>query len=241
VDISELLRRKQAVLAARLGLSDAFSHSTARGDVKEFNWVEMLSEFLPNRYRVSRGAFIIDCRGRKTSELDLVIHDNYFHPELFEAATRRLIPAESVYAVFEIKPRLNKPSLDYAIKKTLEVRRLHRTSVPIVHAGGTFDKELREPLWITAGVLTNSSSWQEPFGPSLKRGLEQAPRKGRLELGYAVDNGAFEASYDKDGVSVAQAERDNGLLFFLTRLFTRLQRVGSVPGIDLAGYQATNP
>jgi hypothetical protein len=238
VDLQELLERKQAVLAARLGLSGAFDHPTAQGDVKEFNWVQMLSDFLPSRYRVSRGAFIIDSKGAKTSEIDLVVHDNYFHPELFEEATRRLIPAESVYAVFEIKPALNKTHLAYAIKKAVEVRRLHRTSGAVIQAGGDIPKdEVKKPLWITAGILTSKGSWGEPFGRNLEKGLAAASENGRLELGYAVADGAFEAFYDNSGISIEAEAMKTGLLFFLTRLFTRLQRAGSVPVIDLAAYQ----
>jgi hypothetical protein len=239
VDIAELLRRKQAVLAARLGLGDAFSHPTARGDVKEFNWVEMLSDFLPKRYSISRGAFVIDSHGKKTSEIDLVIHDHHFNPELFEAATRRLIPAESVYAVFEIKPSLTGPHLDYAIRKTQEVRRLHRTSVPVVHAGGTHDEDRREPLRITAGILANRSSFSDPFGKTMARKLDAAPKQGRLDIGYAVEHGAFAASYEGKSAAVQIEEAENGLLFFLSHLFTRLQKAGTVPAIDLAAYQET--
>jgi hypothetical protein len=220
-----------------LGLSDAFDHPTASGDVKEFNWVQMLSEFLPNRYQVSRGAFIIDSRGAKTGEIDLVIHDNHFIPDLFEEARRRLIPAESVYAVFEIKPTLNKPNVEYAIKKALEVRRLHRTNGAVVHAGGVITKEeTKKPLWITAGILTSRSLWNDPFGVNLVRAMGSSPEKGRLELGYAIEDGAFDANYPEGDVSIETAEPDTALLFFLGRLFTRLQAAGTVPVIDLAAY-----
>lgn len=240
VDIPALLRSQQDLLEARLGLSEGFSHPTARGDVKEFNWVQMLTDFLPSRYQVSRGAFIIDSDGRRSSEIDLVIHDNYFHPQLFEAATRRLIPAESVYAIFEIKPKVDKANLKYAIRKTAEVRRLHRTNLPIRDARGDI-REPREALTITSGILASRGTWKDPFGPQLKKHLEAAPMKGRLDLGFAVGDGAFDVEYEKKTASVEIEAQDNGLLFFLTRLNKRLLQGGSVPAIDLGAYQSQIP
>lgn len=239
VDIGQLLHRKQTLLRAKLGLSDVVDHPTARGDIKEYNWLDLFQDFFPNRYRISRGAFIIDSRGRQSSEIDLVVHDNYFHPELFSEGQRRLIPAESVYAVLEIKPELTKRNIEYAVEKAKQVRSLHRTNGRVVHAGGVIEKEqTREPLWITAGILTSSCGWREPFGRSLTRALDQAPELGRLDVGYCVEQGAFEASYGETGVEIDSSVPENGLLFFLTRTFARIQGAGSVPVIDLTEYVA---
>jgi hypothetical protein len=235
-DLQDLLSRQQTVLSAQLGLGGAFTHPTARGDVSEFNWVEVFDRFLPNRYRVSRGAFVIDSKGKQTSEMDLVVHDNYFHPELFAAAHRRLIPAESVYAVFEIKQRLNKAHIKEAAKKAGEVRRLYRTNLPITHAGGRIT-EPNDPLRITAGILTGTSTWSDPLGNIFEREFTGYTGKQELDLAYAVEHGAFARQPRPDGsVQCVRSDADGGLLLLLTSLFARLQDAGSVPAIDLSAY-----
>ncbi|MGA2458777.1 MAG: hypothetical protein ABSF85_14500, partial [Terriglobales bacterium] len=45
---------------------------------------------------------------------------------------------ESVYAAFEAKQSINAEEVDYAQKKVASVRRLHRTSLEIPHAGGKY-------------------------------------------------------------------------------------------------------
>jgi len=233
--LNELLEAKQTVLEASLGLGERFEHGPSKGDVSEFNWQKVLDDFLPGRYQVSKGAFVIDTKGEQSSETDLVVHDNYFHPIIFEAGNRSFIPAESVYGVFEVKPELNKSYIEQASTKASEVRRLHRTNLPIVHAGGEI-KEPRPPLRILAGILAVSSSWKPPFGGSLVEALAAGFDDGQLDLGYAVQDGAFEADYSEVTPRLEASSSDRGLIFFLTRLFTRLQQVGSVPAIDLAAY-----
>jgi hypothetical protein len=48
------------------------------------------------------------------------------------------VPAESVYAIIEVKQELSRTYIKYAGDKIKSVRCLKRTSVPIPHAGGTY-------------------------------------------------------------------------------------------------------
>ncbi|MCO5315134.1 MAG: hypothetical protein M9938_03065 [Solirubrobacterales bacterium] len=243
IDIQQLMASKQALLAAELGLRDGLGHPVARGDVNEKGWERALERFLPGRYQVSRGAFVIDAAGGESLEVDLVIHDNYFHPELFEAADRCLIPAESVYAIFEVKPELSAEYVAYAIERARSVRALHRTNLPIVDARGKIGTP-REPLRILAGILTVGSSWNPPFGQALENALGEADSNGELDFGCGLQHGAFEVTYPRgdddqlmiDQLKIHQSDAASGLIFFLSRLFTRLQESGSVPAIDLREY-----
>jgi hypothetical protein len=113
-------------------------HPDAKGDVGEVNWHAVLDGrhdrggFLPGRYAVS-SAFVLDADGETSDQIDLVIHDAHFCPLLFEHAGHRYVPSESVYAVVEVKPELNRDYVLYAAKKTASVRAIRRTSVPIIH------------------------------------------------------------------------------------------------------------
>ncbi len=231
--------QKQAMLAAQLDAADVFSHPGAKGDVGELNWHAVLNGrhdgkgFLPGRYAVS-SAFVVDADGATSDQIDLVIHDAHFCPLLFEHADNRYIPAESVYAVFEVKPELTRDYVLYAAEKAASVRALRRTSVPIVHAGGEFSP--REPFEILAGVLARRSSWSSPLGDSLVTALADANPQGRLDLGATAESGAFEVSYGAASPELTISDPDAGLMFFLTHLYTRLQQLGTVTAIDLVEY-----
>lgn len=237
-DLPELLQKRENFLLAQLGLGAPFDQPTAIGDVSEITWEVMLDEFLPGRYQVSRGAFLIDSTGATSTEMDVVIHDNYFHPLLYNAHARKFIPIESVYGVFEIKQSLTAEHVSQACAKAAEARTmgLNRTNLAVVHAAGEV-KEPKPPLRILAGILTASSSWNPPFGESLAEALADAADNGELDLGLALTDGAFENTLTDGGEVQLESSTADGLMFFLTRLFTKLQRAGSVPAIDLRAYE----
>jgi hypothetical protein len=240
VDLHQLLLHKQTALAAKLQTAEALSHPVAKGDINELNWRAALDGrhgkggFLPERYAVS-SAFIVDADGNTSEQIDLVVHDAHFCPLFFEEGDDRYIPAESVYAVFEIKPELNRENVLYAGQKAASVRQLRRTSVPIVHAGGTFKP--RKPFTVLAGILTTSSGWTPfPFGDSLAKALKDVEMSGQLDFGATAEHGAFEVLYESDEPALSLSEAQGGLMFFLTHLYTRLQSLGTVTAIDLAEY-----
>lgn len=239
IDVHSLLMQKQDELLTSLRAADVSPHPVAKGDVGELNWRAALDSrhnppgFLPGRYAVS-GAFIFDSEGQRSDQIDLVIHDAHFCPLFFEAGGHRYIPAESVYAVFEIKQDLNRENLLYAGAKAASVRALRRTSVPIVHAGGTFKP--RQPFEILAGVLTRESGWSPPFGDPLRDALAELDEPAQIDLGATAGDGAFEVDYDRAEPKLVVSEAEGGLMFFFTHLYTRLQQLGTVTAIDLAAY-----
>src|SRR6266540_7086056 len=103
------------------------THPVSKGDSSEADWLNALRDHLPHRYQASK-AFVIDSMGRKSEQIDIVIYDRQYTPILYNKNDQRLIPAESVYAVFEVRPTLNRKNILYAGKKAASVRRLFRTS-----------------------------------------------------------------------------------------------------------------
>lgn len=190
----------------------------------------MLGDYLPNRYCVSK-AFVIDSAGERSDEIDLVIYDRQYSPFLFNQDGAIFIPAESVYAVFEIKQALDGENVAYAIEKAASVRRLKRTSVTITHAGGTFPP--RAPFRILAGLLC----FKNGGGRNLMKHLKAAPEEGRLDLLCALQGGAVEVDYAADGkASLEASPPESALIFFFLRLLERLQGLGTAPAIDLREY-----
>ena len=105
VDLRRLLVGRQEQLATDLRVTrELLEHPGAKGDASEFDWRSAIESFLPNRYRVSK-AFIVDSEGEVSDQIDLVIHDRHYCPLFFEQAGQMFIPAESVYAVFDIQAR----------------------------------------------------------------------------------------------------------------------------------------
>ncbi len=209
--------------------SGSIKHGGQQGAVNEDNWLEILRAYLPDRYEVDSGT-IIDSRGSRSDQIDIVIHDRHFTPTLLNQQRHRYIPAEAVYAVFECKPHIDKAYLDYAGNKAASVRRLHRTSIPIPHAGGVYPAKPHNE--ILAGILAERCDWQDGMGESFQKHL---PRTGleRLDCGCALNHGAFEL-HPETGLSVVPA--GGALMYFLFRLLSRLQSLGSVPAIDWLAY-----
>jgi len=235
VDLRALFRDLQAELEGRLGTARRnLSHPGAKGDVTEAEWMSLLVAYLPRRYSASKG-FAVDSEGRISDEIDIIIHDRHFSPLLFHHAQTCYVPAESVYAVFEVKPELSLEHVRYAGAKASSVRALRRTSAAIPHAGGRYDPR---PLpTVLAGLLTSASGWTPPDN-GLTEALEGLPLEHRLDLGCSARDVAFRASYDADvGESAVDlSPKGEELVFFLLHLLRDLQAIGSVPAINYGAY-----
>jgi hypothetical protein len=73
----------------------------------------MLNNYLPERYFVDN-AFVLDCEGKLSDQIDVVIYDRQYSPFLFNQNFVKYIPAESVYAVFEVRQEIDLGNLKYA-------------------------------------------------------------------------------------------------------------------------------
>ncbi|QJC81551.1 DUF6602 domain-containing protein [Pseudomonas umsongensis] len=219
----------QAELAIKLKrAAQSISHAGTHGAVNEDHWIDIFRSYLPNRYAVNTG-LVIDSLGNRSDQIDIVIFDRHFTPTLLDQQNHRYIPVEAVYAVFESKPHFDKSYIEYAGDKAASVRKLHRTSVPIAHAGGTFAPK---PLFpIIAGIVAAKSSWADGLGEHFLKNLP-IENMERLDCGCALDDGAFD-SFD-DSLKVVGSE--GALIYFLFRLLARLQSLGTVPAIDWAAY-----
>lgn len=219
----------QAKLRTELGLaSQSVPHAGTMGAVNEGNWLGVLRSYLPNRYEVDQ-AIIIDSLGNKSEQMDVVVFDRHFTPFLLDQKNHRLVPAEAVYAVFECKPTFDKRLIEYAQDKALSVRKLHRTSVGIAHAGGMYPP--KTPFRIAAGLLAPEASWVDGLGVAFTGSLASDLDK-RLDCGCALDHGTFD--WFEGTLKIVPPEC--GLIYFLFRLLSHLQGLGSVPAIDWAAY-----
>lgn len=207
----------------------AYGHPTTKGDASEDVWLHLFNTYLPRRYRAAK-AFVADSNNEFSLQLDVVIYDELYTPPVFAMGAVTIIPAESVYAVFEAKQVANADNLREAHEKAASVRRLLRLSAPIISGG--VEQPGREPQPILAGLLTLESNWSPAFGEPLKKLLLAANTDSHLNMGCFASNGFFVR--DDDHIKVD--EQGKAATAFLFELIARLQALGTVPALDARAY-----
>lgn len=206
------------------------NHPGSKGTATENVWVEVLNAYLPQRYRTAK-AHVADSHGSFSHQIDVVVFDRQYSPFIFQFQGQYIVPAESVYAVFEVKPTLSAPRVEYAQNKVKSVRRLFRTSLPIPHTGGTYPAKALPH--ILGGLLTLKSEWQPPLGAPLLQALAGGEAEGRLDIGCAAFHGTFWLD-PHEGYTVTSGGKP--ATAFLFELIARLQGVATVPMIDIRAY-----
>lgn len=229
--LSRLLAGLHEDIERRLATArQTLAHSSTKGDASEHVWLELLRTYLPRRYRTEK-AHVVDSDGSFSEQIDVVVFDQQYSPFIFHYEGQIVIPAESVYAVFEAKQAINATQVEYAQKKVASVRRLHRTSLPIPHAGGTYPPKPLSP--IIGGLLTFESDWNPALATPLIEALGGGEADDRLDLGCVAAHGTFRRGADG---SYKIAPRGKPATAFLLGLITRLQSIATVPMIDIQAY-----
>lgn len=260
INIAGLFEGLQNQMVAQLNTNREFVlHPGSKGDSLENVWIEWLRKYLPNRYCVDK-AIIIDSNGDLSHQIDLVIYDQQYTPFVFSQNGIHYIPAEGVYAIFEVKPDLQgnvsgENFFEYAGTKIESVRKLKRTSVAIINAG---TKIPARPLTkIIGGILASTNSFTHSNNNTIITHLKQLKGLKTIELGCAVDFGSFYVNYDGEEDSsnkkieerinnyyqnrvfndVKFSDKNNSLVTFFLQLTRYLQQsIGTVAAIDLNAY-----
>jgi len=196
----------------------------------------MLSTYLPKRYCVSK-AHVIDHEGSYSDQIDIVIYDRYYSPFILQQNGATFIPAESVYAAIEVKPKIDMTTIKYASKKALSVRKLKRTSAKIIQADGR-DFDPKVPPKIITGILAIDGKCSKKILEKLKNFSEQEC----LNFGCSL-NGTYFVIKDfqpwKENVAphtLEYGEDKNSFVIFFINLLSELQKMGTVPAIELEKY-----
>ncbi len=229
--LKDLFSSLQLKMVADAQFSEVVSHPVDKGDNSEKNWLTWFQEYLPRRYQAAK-ATVIDSKGNRSDQIDIVLYDRQYSYLALNQNGILHVPAESVYAVFEVKQELSKENMEYAGKKAESVRKLHRTSAPIYHAGGVLPPV--EPKRIVAGILTTRSGWTPTFGNPFKKCLKSYEELQQIDCGCVLQTGSFHYDCKNDVLRMSVA--DESLVSFFLQLLTMLQHVGTVPAIDLMEY-----
>jgi hypothetical protein len=229
--LPQLLASLHDDIEQRLAIArKTFGHPDAKGDASQGVWLELFQSYLPRRYS-ALSAYVVDSKGAFSEQIDAVIFDRQYSPFIFNYQGESIIPAESVYAVFEAKQAMNAGQVSYAQKKVASVRKLHRTSLPIPTAAGILRPK---PLHaIIGGILTFESEWNPALGQSLMDALAAGAAGDRLDIGCVAAQGMF--SCDDNGC-FSLVPQGKPATAFLFELIGRLQNIATVPMIDIRAY-----
>lgn len=262
IDLKMLFNGLQTQMNAQLNTNrDFINHPGSKGDALENAWIDWLKKYLPNRYSVDK-AIIIDHEGNTSHQIDIVIYDNWFTPFIFSQNGFHYIPAEGVYAVFEVKPDIAGKSdgmsnIEYAGKKIESVRKLLRTSTNMINSG---NKLPARPLTkILGGILCTNNSYTSKNNNTITNQLESLSNLRTIDLGCIADYGSFFVDYNPNEEikekgqdkylefydnrkfnKVVFSKQENSLITFFMQLTRYLQQaIGTVPAINLQSYLDT--
>lgn len=230
--LPKLLENLHTDIENRLSIvRESYAHPGTKGDGSENVWLDLFNTYLPERYRAAT-AHVVDSKGVFSEQMDVVIFDRQYSPFVFHYENQIIIPAESVYAVFEAKQSMNAEMVKYAQKKIDSVRKLHRTSLPIPYAKGTYPP--KPLISIIGGLLTLESDWKPALGDSLITQLNANLDNGLLNMGCAACHGYF--FYTKEQRLFQTYPEQKAATAFLFKLISELQFSGTVPMIDIEAY-----
>lgn len=209
-------------------------HGPAKGSYTEKDWINVLDNFLPNRYDITK-AFIIDSNDSISEEIDIVVYNKHHSPLFFSKNGINYIPVESVYAIFEVKQDFNKTTFDYAKKKFKSVRGLKPVSGHITDRGKI--EKPRPPYEIIGVILTTNTTWRTPFSNPLLKYINQLEDSQKINLGCVLNCGSFLINYKSDVDRISFSNKNDSLITFFLNLWSSLQPIGSSYAIDYTVYR----
>ena len=229
----------------------AIRHQGSKGDATEDKWIEFLRRYLPKRYDVDK-AMVIDYEGNVSQQIDIVLYDVFYTPFIFNHDGFKYIPAEGVYAVFEVKQDI-KNNIDYAGEKIESVRMLKRTSIPMINSGRVCPARPLSP--ILGGILTSTSFYKKH--DTIEEQLRNLSGMQSLDLCCCADKYSFYIEYGKSFAEFNGTEMEdiykhydsriitavifnkhpeNSIFTFFLQLVQYLKMIGTVPAIDINAY-----
>lgn len=110
--------------------TNQLEHLGDRGVARENILKDFLDQYLPKKYAISKGE-IVDSEGNRSKQCDLIIYDHLSCPILYVSKDSQIFPAESVYAVIQVKSVLNTHEVESSINNIKSVKMLNRENGPI--------------------------------------------------------------------------------------------------------------
>lgn len=261
IELKKLFEGLQKQMTAQLSTDREFIiHPGSKGDALENTWIEWLRKYLPNRYCIEK-AIVIDSDGNTSDQIDVVIYDNWYTPFIFTQNGFHYIPAEGVYAVFEVKPNISKEYIKYAGNKIASVRQLKRTSTSMINSGKKYPP--RQLTEIVGGFLCSTIDTKKLHEDKIEEYLKECRGICSIDIGCIADTAEFFVNYNslveyneintdnntdymdhilnyyktREMKSVKFSRPKNSLVSFSLQLSQYLQQsIGTIAAIDFQAY-----
>lgn len=225
MNIKTIFENKQKILESKLSI--LLEHPVTKGDHCEGAWIDFFRSFLPSKYAINKG-FVFDSLGQVSEQIDIIIYDALYAPLIFETeAGEKFVTAESVYAVFDSKPQINKSTLDYTNKKIASVNALYRSSRGVINAGQPCPP--RTLTKILGGILAVDSI-------SIDSIKKQVKKYEHIDIGCSIKKHSFLVNRKEGDISLRHASGDETVLAFFYFILDELYKLGTVAGIDIRTY-----
>lgn len=131
-------------------------HPGEKGQRRENALSEVLEDFLPRKYSVGSGE-ILAADGNISKQIDVIVYDALNSPLLANPAQSKIVPAESVYAVIEMKPDLKtSKDLQAAADNIRSAKKLSRAAIVDSH-GGHHKNKCNTPM--LGAIFTYKDHW----------------------------------------------------------------------------------
>jgi hypothetical protein len=95
----------------------------------------------------------------------------------------------------------------------------------------------KKPFTILAGLLTIDSAWSPAFGNPFYNALSGLSEDEHLDLGCALKQGSWDLEDYANPLSAQLSVPEAALISLCMHLLYRLQKMGSVGGIDYRSYE----
>jgi hypothetical protein len=171
-------------------LNKLIGHTGEMGSANETSLINLLVKFLPKRYSIGSG-IVIDKEGNRSNQIDVIVYDSYYHPELFSQGAAYLYPVDVVYMTIEVKTTVTKRIMEDAIENVASVKRLKFIESPIYELKGdsyTISKT-SPPIGIIFGF--NSTTNFDTFESWISSNI---PKNEMFDLCYIL-NSTFSCTF----------------------------------------------
>ncbi len=197
-------------------INGLFDHQGVKGAGNENILMTLLSKFLPKKYGIGTGV-VVDRNGKQSKQCDVVIYDATNYPEILGVTSTKFFPVDFVYAIIEVKTKLDSAKTGEAIENIRSVHELDyikqefRVSPtgPILELTAdtvlAITKSTTPPLGMVFSYSTNTSvfetfsGWFKPtednLGPSHIFALDQ----GFISQIKSTSVASYVVPYVKDG------------------------------------------
>ncbi|MGD0091608.1 MAG: DUF6602 domain-containing protein [Planctomycetota bacterium] len=116
-------------------------HKLTRGIAAERVLMDMLQEFLPQRFGISTG-FILDSQGKSSRQIDLLVFDQANSAPIYRDNSLAVVTPDMVRIVLEVKSRLDKARFTEALEN--------------ISSAKSMDPKIRSLLFAFDGVRPKS-------------------------------------------------------------------------------------